>query len=319
MGRFIYLFWYRKKEKHGNFGDELNPYLFERLTSQPFKYIKASLLWDDGYIAVKELTKRLLRRKINLKEWFLYSYYNTLVKPEICLAVGSVLQWCHYSKTKVWGAGIIRKQAKLPDAHYYAVRGEETVKQLKSLGLKTPGVLGDPALLLPLIYPGKVVERRHKLGVIPHFQHYAPMKKNLEASEIVVIDLLEPVESVIDRIKSCEVIYSTSLHGIIVAHAYGIPAVWFTNPKDPLFGDDIKFKDYFSSVNLPYYDPLNVSLLSNDTDKMLPLKETLPKAVLLPRPDVVQRLQKRLLKVFPYQLNEEYARLIEDRLVQNYG
>jgi hypothetical protein len=39
---------------------------------------------------------------------------------------------------------------------------------------------------------------------------------------------------------------SSSLHGIIVAHAYGVPARWVRWRHDS--GDGIKYLDYFQSV-----------------------------------------------------------------------
>jgi len=64
-----------------------------------------------------------------------------------------------------------------------------------------------------------------------------------------VIDILnkDPLE-VARQIASCRKIVSSSLHGIIAAHAYGIPAAWveFSNQ---LAGDGIKFADHFASVS----------------------------------------------------------------------
>src|SRR5690606_17293123 len=71
--------------------------------------------------------------------------------------------------------------------------------------------------------------------------------------EILVIDLMTmDVEEVTRQILSCERTISSSLHGVIVSHAYGIPSVWveFSNK---IFGDGIKYRDYLESVEIPYY------------------------------------------------------------------
>ncbi|MFD1079906.1 polysaccharide pyruvyl transferase family protein, partial [Longispora fulva] len=61
------------------------------------------------------------------------------------------------------------------------------------------------------------------------------------------------VEATTKEILECEKVLSTSLHGLIVAHAYGIPAVW-VKMSDKIFGNDIKYADYLESVGLNNYE-----------------------------------------------------------------
>jgi len=55
------------------------------------------------------------------------------------------------------------------------------------------------------------------------------------------------IEETLTGILSCEKILSSSLHGIILADAYGISSAWLrsSTPK----GLEFKFYDYFLSVN----------------------------------------------------------------------
>ena len=61
-----------------------------------------------------------------------------------------------------------------------------------------------------------------------------------------MIDPRLPIEQFVDELVSCEMIFSSSLHGLIIADAYNIPnrRVIFGNK---LIGGDFKFNDYEES------------------------------------------------------------------------
>ena len=175
----------------------------------------------------------------NKRKW--YDFFTT-----IYVTAGSILAHVD-NKSIVWGSGIIEYDTKVARATFLAVRGPKTRKNLILQNHNVPEVYGDPALLLPKYYSSKI-PRKYKIGIIPHFVDY-PLVSDwyINSSEIKIINLLNnSVETVIDEIRSCEHIISSSLHGIIVSHAYGISAVW-VKFSDKLFGDDIKFEDYFES------------------------------------------------------------------------
>lgn len=52
----------------------------------------------------------------------------------------------------------------------------------------------------------------------------------------------------IDQIVSSELCISSSLHGLIIAQAYGVPWVWLNLVEQPLDGHDFKFEDFFSTL-----------------------------------------------------------------------
>jgi len=155
------------------------------------------------------------------------------------LAVGSVMSALRRNDF-VWGTGCIRnkKIVARPGVKFLAVRGPRTRALISNAVV--PEVYGDPALLLPLIYNPKI-EKKYKVGILPHYvdKKIAPVKEGEH-----FIDIQTNWKNVIDEILSCEKIISSSLHGIIIAEAYGIPAVW-SKYSDNIIGGEFKFQDYF--------------------------------------------------------------------------
>src|SRR5690606_18702916 len=100
------------------------------------------------------------------------------------------------------------------------------------------------------------VQKKYDLGVIPHYHDYQRAVEIFEGEPgVKVIDLLTlDIEATTREILECKKILSTSLHGLIVAHAYGIQAIW-VKMSDKIFGNDIKYVDYLESVKLQVYEP----------------------------------------------------------------
>ena len=169
-------------------------------------------------------------------------------KDADAICVGSIARRAS-AKTTVLGSGIIKKGERItPNSNWKFVRGPITRNRILELGGDCPELYGDPALLLPLIY-NPVIPQKHKLGYIPHNVDYNIIVNDYDN----VINLrTNNYKRTIDQILMCESIISSSLHGIIVAHAYGIPAAW-TESINPLKGDNVKFEDYFQSVGITDY------------------------------------------------------------------
>jgi hypothetical protein len=83
-----------------------------------------------------------------------------------------------------------------------------------------------------------------------------------------LVNVQQPVEAVIDAIASCEFVVSSSLHGLIVAHAYRRPALW-VEFADPLLGDRSKFHDYFASLGRPAPSPVRLDYGPFEADALL--------------------------------------------------
>lgn len=160
------------------------------------------------------------------------------------ISTGSIIKRAHKGSL-VLGSGAMRQSDKLePRATYQWVRGPLTAEIVRRDGGVCPDEYGDPAMLLPRIYP-RTVQPDQEVG---YFLHYVDLDN---ASRFpFVISPIDPVQTVLERMWRCKRIVSSSLHGIIVAHAYGIPAAW-VKVSDRLTGDDTKFHDHALAVGLP--------------------------------------------------------------------
>lgn len=296
------LFWFKHKGGHGNFGDELNPYIIKALSGIQPDYIDISKLPPNKKIACKAIISSLIKGKLSTA--FQKEHWVSLRSQKVILAIGSVISWFHSPNIIVWGSGIIRSKSKIHPADFRAVRGKYTLNRLNELGYNTEQtMLGDPALLLPLIYPFQEPEKKYKIGIIPHFIHYDKVKSQIKNDEVLLINLLDPIEKILREIMMCELTLSSSLHGIIVSHAYEIPSLWvgFENiDLTDLAGDDIKFADYFSSLSMPEYQSIPVCFKELESfeleysDKILPSKEN------------TRKLQQGLLKSAPFKIEEKF-------------
>lgn len=173
---------------------------------------------------------------------------------EVLFTCGSIIQRIQKkNRAVIWGSGIKRANDffRQPKA-IHAVRGPLTQEVIARRGFDVPDVLGDPGLCLPRYYQPRSQEKKHRVGIIPHVYDHAfwNKNKNMLPDDALLIDLTLPLEQVIDLIVSCEATLSTSLHGIIESHAYGVPSGWISSFHSELLKDDFKFRDYFLSVGL---------------------------------------------------------------------
>ena len=163
----------------------------------------------------------------------------------IYATIGSILEWIPPNSI-VWGTGYMREHSRVPKRAFtiHAVRGKLTRELLIKQGFECPEVYGDPALLCPRYYTPKTI-KQYTLGVIPHYIDVDLVDEYRGNPETLIINMRDSVEKVIDDIHSCERILSSSLHGLIAADAYGIPAKWI-KLSDRVVGNGFKFRDYFS-------------------------------------------------------------------------
>lgn len=234
------------------------------------------------------------------------------------LLIGSILNQKVVKNTSIiCGAGIIKENVDFAlnkPMTTIMVRGPHTRNSLIQKGIYCPKNYGDVGMLINNIYPKKVFPK-FKLGIIPHicdFDHFFELFKNNK--EVCIISLkckYDKVESVIDEIVNCEYIISTSLHGIITGHAYKKKVLWLSSYKG-LFGDNIKFMDYYDSLECFNTNPYNYKQFIELKDKFNFIENIIKKIKIFPQPnlEIFESLKYKMKKLLPF-----YYELFQTKIV----
>ena len=124
--------WWKSKP---NWGDRLNPVLFQRISGSPSRHVD-------------------LKNPRRLSNF---------------MVLGSILAWADEASI-VWGPGFLWPDQRLraKPRQICAVRGPLSRSLLHDQGLSCPEIYGDPALLFPRFYAPSV-SKTYALGVVPHY------------------------------------------------------------------------------------------------------------------------------------------------------
>lgn len=209
-------------------------------------------------------------------------------------AVGSIL--LGFQDATIWGSGFGYTKPKrwyspgynCFHRHYHqtdirAVRGPETRHLLMQMGIDCPKVYGDPAVLMPLFYQGKRAGNPREYVVIPHYSKFEKYSDNPNA----ISTFSKDYRTFIDSMLEANLVISSSLHGIVLAEAYGIPAVMLSDTPST---DILKYRDYYSSTgrsNFPVATSIKQALELGGT----PVNYS-----------ALEQMQNRLLDTFPVDL-----------------
>lgn len=236
--------------KVGNMGDVLSPIIVAAHTGLPLRYTRP------------------------------VSPFNRLI------AIGTIGQKQRFGQVEVWGSGFggtetssfkVQRRLNHPPLTRFvphAVRGPFSAAMLRDAGYPMPAVWGDPAWLLPRVWPGQGVEKRWDLGVVlhisevaekdpsagalPEFRRYnvpAALSGSVRIINTVVERDIGQVRARVEDILACRRILSTSLHALAVAEAYGIPCATFdihAGPSGSFAADDDsvpldhRIRDYYA-------------------------------------------------------------------------
>ena len=207
------------------------------------------------------------------------------------------------SAINVWGTGLMYDSPNFSEMSFVrpvnitALRGEKTRAACKKILKKNVRcTLADPGLLVPfLLNASEKPQKKYSLGIIPHFREvlepqFKVIGENVEGSTI--IDMQGGIKEVATQIEECECVISTSLHGLVIADAFGVPNMW-CDLTHRLLGGTFKFKDYYSAYGI-MAEPFNLDGGDYPTPEMVKLCYRVPHEMVLEK-------QKALIKAFPYQ------------------
>ncbi len=177
---------------------------------------------------------------------------------------GSMLNHCAPGAI-AWGCGVAAlKDEVSPRADIRAVRGPLSRAVAQASGAHCPPIYGDAAMLAPRLYSPDPSPSRFKLGIVPHYVDQIRVgawarehARALALNGVRVISVFEPVERFIDAVCACDMVLSSSLHGLVFAHAYGVPAGWI-QLGDSIGGDGTKYRDHLLALGVEPYDPLDL-------------------------------------------------------------
>jgi pyruvyltransferase len=242
INKYKYIYYFDKCKSHNNynFGDFITPFIYETL------FLKKPILDINGGTENKD----------------------------VVFGAGSILINAKLNSI-IWGTGFmfgnetIQKPKKI-----LSVRGPLTRNRLLKLGIKCPDNYGDVGLILPYFYYPEI-KKTYKLGIIPHYidkTKFNEIYKNND-KDIIIIDVTEPIQNVINNILACEMTISSSLHGIIVSHAYNVKCMWI-KITDKIGGGFFKFRDYYGSLNFNNYNEMlpyiyNKQISTNEIIKLI--------------------------------------------------
>jgi succinoglycan biosynthesis protein ExoV len=204
------LFYY--KDPVGNFGDDLNPWIWYSLAPELFDDDDANVLVGIG----------------------------TLINSRAPAA-----------PTKyVFGSGVGYHQLPVIDDkwQFYCVRGPLSAQRL---GLDKSMAITDPALLLTEIVPRRPVPQTGMVSFMPHHGSvgFADWKDLCRQAGINYIDPATDINEVLFQIRQSRLVIAEAMHAAIVADAFRVPWIAVACYDHIL---DFKWDDWCQSLQMPY-------------------------------------------------------------------
>ena len=209
------MYWWRMEHQpKRNFGDEISPLLVEEIFGRPCRW----------------------------------------APPHSCdiVAAGSIIEMTLGMKLAnrpvLWGTGFMRDEdGGITDRDFDVVAVRGTRSRERVANDRAGVTVGDTGLLADALLTAAPA-KEYRLGVLPHFldAEVAELDWLREQAGAHLIDATSDPRHVVEEIARCETLVSSSLHGLIVADALGVPNGHVRFSTNQFIGGMYKFRDYYS-------------------------------------------------------------------------
>ena len=171
------------------------------------------------------------------------------------LCVGSIAHMVQAGDV-VSGIGVKSRDIPLapnPSPLIVGLRGPISREVFERAGYDVSNVrfLLDPGLLIRELLGPKEIEPRQQAVFIPHYRERWRYRNGLPAG-LKLVDIDASPVAVAEQIQESSLVYASSLHGLIFAHALGRPCVFVRPQSDEGL---LKYEDYFEAIGLTYTHP----------------------------------------------------------------
>jgi len=196
-----------------------------------------------------------------------YTVFDGLSKQRSLLALGSILAFAEDGDV-VWGTGV---NGSVPASHHRytqldirAVRGPLTRQFLMEKGIEVPEVYGDPGLLVKRLTGSRFETAKSGIAIVPNMFDMAQLRNQSLLNGFPQINVIDPTRSwneVIADIVKHEFIIASSLHGLVIADAFGIPSRYLRLTEHE---GVLKYEDYYEGTGRPLKFSRTISQAMDD-------------------------------------------------------
>ncbi|WP_299997035.1 polysaccharide pyruvyl transferase family protein [uncultured Cedecea sp.] len=155
------------------------------------------------------------------------------------------------------GAGLISETRTFGEfKKFVGCRGQLTLDRVNKKYPNTQATfLGDPGLMVREIFDVDI-EKKYSVGIIPHFVDYEKVMSMVgDNPNFHIIDIKRNYKDVCKDILMCDIILSSSLHGLIFSDGLSVKNNW-VKFSDKIIGGDFKFNDYYSVMDRAKKEPI---------------------------------------------------------------